>query len=135
MTLYWKLFLAVVMGFYILSLTSLATGFDISPYNKCPLCESARFCPSHHLWQTIGLLAVLVVLSSSWAAVYKSPMGQIYSTGKVVSFLDISGRIVAVKLRNVFFTALHFIWWRPVASVLCIGLGVIFNADDQVYLY
>lgn len=131
MTFYWKLLLAVVMGFYTLSLTSFATGFDVSPDKKCPLCASARLCPSQHLSQTIGLLAVLAALSTSWAAVHKSLMGQIYSTGKVVSFLDIFGRIVAVSLCNVFFTVLHFIWWRPVASVLCIGLGVIFNARIQ----
>ena len=129
MTLYWKLFLVIVMGFYILSLTSFATGFDVSPDKKCPLCASACFCPSLH--QIVCLLTVLVALSTSWAAVHKSLMGQIYSTVKVVSFLDIFGRIVAVSLCNVFFTTLHFIWWRPVASVLCIGLGVIFNAQIQ----
>jgi hypothetical protein len=46
-------------------------------------------------------------------------------------FLDTFWRIVAVTLCNIFLTALHFIWWRPVASALCLTLGVIFNAEIQ----
>ncbi|OBT83585.1 hypothetical protein VE02_08001 [Pseudogymnoascus sp. 03VT05] len=46
-------------------------------------------------------------------------------------FLAIFGRIIFITLCNVFFTALNFLRWRPVASAVCIGLGVVFNGDIQ----
>lgn len=131
MSFYWRLFLTVLTRFCILSLSSSATGFDISPSNECLLRASARFCPSLHLWGAIGLLAALLTLSTFWATVHRSPLEPVYGNGKLVRFLDISRLIAPVTLLNVFRTALNFLWWRPVASALSIGFGVILNAEIQ----